>query len=108
MAVVVDDLGQDPDDRVAFDLVVGVDLDRPAGGVAVSLVDDAVGVADGGVVEEQVDVVLRRQEGADVAVGTKYGWTVRLIVSSIPGSVDQTISRSCSQIDCCQSGSFAM
>jgi hypothetical protein len=32
------------------------------------LVDDAVRVVDGGVVDENVDVIFRRQQGADVAL----------------------------------------
>jgi len=34
----------------------------------VPLVDDAVRVGDGGIVDEDVDVVFRRQQGADVAL----------------------------------------
>ena len=36
--------------------------------VAVPLVDDALRVGDGWVVQEQVDVVVGRQDGADIAV----------------------------------------
>src|SRR5687768_3633184 len=41
LPVVLDDLAQDAGDRVAVDLVVLVDLDRPGGQVVVPLVDDA-------------------------------------------------------------------
>jgi hypothetical protein len=39
---------------------------------------------------------------------TKYGRTVRLIVSVMSGSAAWMISRNCAQISCCQSGSDAM
>ena len=49
--------------------------------------DDLVGIGhDGPVVKEDVDMVLRGQQGADVAFSTKYGWRVRLMVSVTSGS----------------------
>jgi hypothetical protein len=43
------------------DGIAAVDLHRLGGRVPVPLVDDAVRVGDGGVVDEDVNVVFRRQ-----------------------------------------------
>src|ERR1700733_14854803 len=55
------------------DGVAAVDLDGLGRRVAVTLVDDAVRVGNGGVVDEDVDVIPRRQQRADVALEHKVG-----------------------------------
>src|ERR1051326_697335 len=55
------------------DRVASIDLDRPGGRIALALVDDAVGIPDGRVVDEDVDVVLGREQGADVALQNEVG-----------------------------------
>ena len=59
-AVVRDDGAEHREQGGTVDRVAAVDLDGPGGRVTVTLVDDAVRVGDGGVVDEDVDVVLRR------------------------------------------------
>ena len=61
---------------------------------------------DGAVVEKHVDVVLRRQQRADVAL--QYGRLVRLIVSATSWSAAWTRSRTSRQMACCQSGRASM
>jgi hypothetical protein len=55
------------------DRVAAVDLQGPGCRVAMSLVDDAARVGHGGVVDEDVDVVLGGEQGANVAVEHEVG-----------------------------------
>jgi len=66
--VVGDDATEKGKDRWRIDVIVAVDLDRSGRGVAVSLVDHALGVGNGRIVDEDVHMILRTEQGADVAV----------------------------------------
>jgi len=55
------------------DTVAAVDLQGPSCRVAMSLVDDAAPVGHGGVVDEDVDMVLGREQGADVGLQHEVG-----------------------------------
>ena len=71
--------------------------------------DDLLRVGhDRPVVEEDVDVVLRRQQRADVALQHEVGRLVNLIVSVTSGSAAWTRSRTSRQIACCHSGSASI
>lgn len=90
------------------DRVAAVDLQDPGCRVAVSLVDDAVRVGHGGVVDEDVGAILSCEQGAYIALKREVGSTDSLIVSSTSGSASCTSSRTCRQTVCCQSGSRPM
>src|SRR6266516_7056330 len=49
------------------------DLNRPCCQVPLSLVHNALGIGHGGIVDENVEVILRSQQRADVAVERKIG-----------------------------------
>src|SRR4029079_14933418 len=67
-AIVGDDLAEDRAQGRSVDRLIAVDRDLPTRLVVVARRDDPVGVVDQRVVQEDVDVVLRREEGRDVAV----------------------------------------
>jgi hypothetical protein len=63
----------------------------------------------GAVIEEDVDIVLRRQQGDEgLPWRTKYGRLVRLMVSVTSGSAAWSRSRTSRQMACCQSGRASM
>ena len=68
-AIVGDDLPEHLAERACVDLLVLADRDHAGGRVVMAGGDDALGIGnDRAVVEEDVDVVLRRQQRADVAL----------------------------------------
>jgi hypothetical protein len=68
-AIVGDDLPEHREEGALVERVVLAEPDRPGRVVVVAGGDDALGIGDDRpVVEEDVDVILRREEGADIAV----------------------------------------
>lgn len=67
-SVAGDDRLQHRQQRPVIDGVGFVYLDSPRGRIAGALVDDAVRIGNRRVVDEEIDVVLGRQQGTDVAV----------------------------------------
>ena len=55
------------------------DLNRPCCQVALSLVHNALGIRHDGIVDENVEMILRSQQRADVAMQRKIG---------LPGALD--------------------
>ena len=82
---------------------------RTRGLVVVPARDDPFGIGDDpAVVEENVDVVLAASRAQMLPSSTKYGWTVRLMVSTTSGSAAWTNSRTSRQIACCHWGRASM
>jgi hypothetical protein len=55
------------------------DLNRPRGQVPVSLVNKALGIGHEGIVDENVEMIFRSQQRADIAIERKIG---------LPGALD--------------------
>src|SRR6266852_4809017 len=62
------------------------DLNRPCCQVTLPLVNNALGIGHDGVVDENVDMILRSEQRAYVAIQRNYGCFVRLMVSVTSGS----------------------
>jgi len=81
-----------------------------AGGrIGMAASDDTLWIRDDrAVVKKDVDMVVRRLDGADVALEDEVRTFVRLIVSVTSGSAAWTKSRTSRQMACCQAGRAVM
>ncbi len=108
-AVVGDDLLEHRSQGECVDRFTLADGHRTGGFVVVPAGDDSVRIGDErAVVEKDVDVVLGRQQRADMPSSMKYGRSVYLIVSATSGSAAWTRSRTSRQMVCCQPGTAWM